>query len=296
MIMKALVGAVSPLSPAVSQEDPGLRDEFYKLLKTTSPATGKLMTYPEAIDKFINEHGSGAISYTVARSEGTIPGASMPYTNEAINWIQNNKDLLYSPQAVGAAFLVPQTPSLSGDAQAIHDEVIKMHLRANKTPEAFLASYYTAAGNNYIAAQRGIHDKQMDALAKAGASQQAERAQWSAFVNAYGQTNPIWWDDYSSTKKTHLAQQAMADFQQMFSGQDANGKSVKIPTGSQVDAIKGLVSDWTAHNQAVVQYRAAGASEAVKVEKDNWAKYLKSKVEQDGRLNTVVNSVFARLG
>jgi hypothetical protein len=296
MIMKALVGAVSPLSPAVSQEDPGLRDEFYKLLKTTSPATGKLMTYPEAIDKFINEHGSGAISYTVARSEGTIPGASMPYTNEAINWIQNNKDLLYSPQAVGAAFLVPQTPSLSGDAQAIHDEVIKMHLRANKTPEAFLASYYTAAGNNYIAAQRGTHDKQMDALAKAGASQQAERAQWSAFVNAYGQTNPIWWDDYSSTKKTHLAQQAMADFQQMFSGQDANGKSVKIPTGSQVDAIKGLVSDWTAHNQAVVQYRAAGASEAVKAEKDNWANYLKSKVEQDGRLNTVVNSVFARLG
>lgn len=296
MIMKALVGAISPLSPAVSQEDPGLRDEFYKLLKTVSPTTGKLMTYPEAIDKFITEHGTGAISYTVARSEGAVPGATMPYTNEAINWIESNKDLLYSPQAVGAAFLVPQTPSLSGDAQAIHDEVIKMHLRANKTPESFLASYYTAAGNNFIAAQRAEHDKAMKTLADAGQSQQAERAQWSAFVNAYGQSNPIWWDDYSSTKKTHLAEQAFSDFQQMFSGKDSQGKSVRIPTGEQADAIKGLMNDWTEHNAAVVQYRAAGASEAVKAEKDAWTNYLKDRVSQDGRLNTVVNSVFARLG
>jgi len=296
MIMKALVGAVSPLSPAVTQEDAGLRDEFYKLLKQKSAITGKQMTYPEALDKFISEHGTGAISYTISRTEGAIPGATMPYTNQAIDWIEGNKDLLNSKQAVGAAFLVPQVTSLSGDAQAIHDEIVKMHLRGNKTPEQFLASYYTASGNNYIASQRTAHDNAMTALANAGQSQTAERSNWSAFVNAYGQSNPIWWDDYSSTKKTHLAQQAMTDFQEMFSGKDAQGNAVKIPTGEQAGLIKGLMTDWVSHNSAVLQLRANGASEAVKAEKDAWANYLKDRVNQDGRLNTVVNSVFARLG
>jgi len=294
MIMKAIVGAVSPLSPAVTQEDLGLRSEFYKILDKKSPVTSKPMTYPEALDIFLAEHGSEAISYTISQTEGAIQGATVPYTDQAIQWIQEKKDLLNGKNAVGAAFLVPQTTSGSGDAQAIHDEVIKMHLRANKTPEQFLTSYYVAAGNNFIAAQRQAHDAAMTQLKATGQSQTAERSNWNAYVTAYGKMNPLWWDDYSSTARTHVAQVAANDLQQLFAGKslDQIGKQY----GQQASLVAQLYSDWNAHNNAVTQLRISGNSSAVTAEKDNWQAYVKNIAQQVPQLNTVVNTVFARLG
>jgi hypothetical protein len=294
MIMKAILGAVSPLAPAVTNEDPGLRQEFYTLLKQTSPVTNKPMTYSEALDKFVAEHGTGAISYTISKSIGSVPGATMPYTDAAINWIEKNQALLSSTNAVGAAFLVPQVTSGAGDAQAIHDEIIKMHLRANKTPADFLKSYYTAAGNNFISAQRAGHDKAMADLAGAGASQTQERAAWSAFVNQYGQMNPIWWDDYTSTAKKHVASQAAQDFVQMFAGK--SDADISKAYGSQALPVKQLMDAWTQHNQAVIQLRASGATEYTKAENESWQTFLKKVGNDQPQLNTVINSVFSRLG
>ena len=294
MIMKAIVGAVSPLSAAVTQEDLGLRDEFYKILDRVSPVTGKPMTYPEALDTFLKEHGSNAISYTISKTEGAIKGATVPYTDAAINWIQNNAGLLDGKNAVGAAFLVPQVTSGSGDAQAIHDEIIKMHLRSQDTPQQFLSAYYTAAGNNYIAAQRQAHDAAMTSLKNAGQSQAAERANWNAYVTAYGKMNPIWWDDYSSTARTHLATVAATDLQQMFAGKSL--AQINKQYGQQAGLVAQLYSDWNNHNSAVAQLRLSGNTSAVTAEKDNWQIYIKQIAQNNPQLNTVVNSVFARLG
>ena len=294
MMMKAILGAVSPLAPAVSQEDPGLRQEFYDILKKKSSVTGKPMTYPEALDEFIAKHGTNSIGYTISRSVGAVPGATVPYTNKAIDYIENNQNLINGPYAVGAAFLIPQVTSGGGDAQAIHDEIIKMHLRASKTPDQFLASYYTAAGNNFIAAQRVGHDKAMNDLAKAGISQAAERSSWNAFVTEYGKMNPIWWDDYASTTKKHVATEAFSNFTAMF----ANKTDAQITKeyGEHVVPIKNLVNDWNQHHSAVIQLRATGGTEYVKAENDNWQTYLKDVVDKQPQLNTVINSVFSRLG
>ena len=294
MIMKALLGAVSPLAPALTNEDPGLRQEFYSILKQNSPVTGKPMTYAEALDKFVAEHGSGSLSYTISKSVGSVPGAPMPYTDTAINWIEKNQGLLNSTNAVGAAFLVPQVTSGTGDAQAIHDEIIKMHLRENKTPEKFLASYYVAAGNNFISTQRAAHDKAMADLATAGASQTQERASWSAFVNQYGQMNPIWWDDYTSTAKKHVALQAAQDFTQMFAGK--SDAQISQSYGDQALPIKQLMDAWSQHNQSVIQLRASGATEYTKAENESWQTFLKKVGNDQPQLNTVINSVFSRLG
>ena len=294
MIMKAILGAVSPLAPAVTNEDPALRQEFYSILKQTSRVTGKPMTYAEALDKFVGEHGTGAISYTISKSVGSVPGATMPYTDAAINWIEKNQGLLNSTNAVGAAFLVPQVTSGSGDAQAIHDEIIKMHLRANKTPEEFLKSYYVAAGNNFISSQRAAHDKAMADLAAQGAPQTAERAAWSAFVNQYGQMNPIWWDDYTSTAKKHVASQTIQDFTQMFA--DKSDAQIAKNYGDQALPIKQLMDAWMQHNQSVIQLRASGATEYTKAENEAWQSWLKQVGADQPQLNTVINSVFSRLG
>ena len=252
------------------------------------------MTYPEALDIFLKEHGSGAISYTISKTEGAVQGATMPYTDQAIQWIQSNASLLQGKNAAGAAFLVPQTTSGSGDAQAIHDEVIKMHLRANKTPAQFLTSYYVAAGNNFIAAQRQAHDAAMTQLKATGQSQTAERSNWNAYVTAYGKMNPLWWDDYSSTARTHVAQVAANDLQQLFAGKSL--EQIGKQYGQQASLVAQLYSDWNAHNNAVTQLRLSGNSSAVTAEKDNWQAYVKNIAQQVPQLNTVVNTVFARLG
>jgi len=289
LIMKALLGTISPLAPAVSQEDPGLRDEFYKMLKQTSPVTGKPMTFPEALSEFLTKHGDNAVSYTISRTEAAVPGAMMPYTNQAINWIQNHKDLIYGPNAIGAAFLIPQVTSLSGDAQAIHDEMIKMHLRGNKTPDEFLTAVYVAAGNNAVYKDKPIHDKAMEDLKKAGLSQADERANWSNYIQQYGQSNPLWWDDYSSTARIHVAQQAVVDLTNIFNSKNP-------PNTDQAKMVKGLLNDWTNHNQAMATYRSSYSSDVVATEKDNWTTYLDKVAQEKPQLNSIINTVFRRLG
>jgi len=294
MIMKAIVGAVSPLSAAVTQEDLGLRNEFYKILDSKSPVTGKPMTYPEALDVFLKEHGNSAISYTISKTQAAVKGATMPYTDSAINWIQNNKNLLSGLNAVGAAFLVPQVTSGTGDAQAIHDEIIKMHLRSQDTPQQFLTSYYVAAGNNDIAQQRTTHDNAMNQLKASGQSTTAERANWNAYITAYGKMNPLWWDDYSSTTRTHLAQVAANDMQQLFASKNLD--QITKQYGEQAGLVAQLYSDWNQHNNALSQARLSGGTGAVTAEKDNWQIYIKGIAQQVPQLNTVINSVFSRLG
>ncbi len=286
--MKALVSTWSPLSPNLSQEDLGLRDEFYNLMKQKSAVTGKLITFPEALGEFLTKHGDSAISYTLARTEAAVPGAMMPYTDEAINWIENNKALLNSKNATGAAFLVPQVTSLSGDAQAIHDEILKMHLRSQKTPDEFLKAVYVAAGNNYIYSQKPAHDKAMADLKKNGQSQVAERAAWSGFVQNYGQMNPIWEADYSSPVRTQNAVHAVEQLQNIF-------VSKNPPQTEQAHLVEGLLRDWVNHAQAIQRYSTSYGQQAVNAEKDNWSTYLDNLIQSKPQLNSVINSVFRRL-
>ena len=65
LLIKAVTGLLSPLSPRVEQTDIGLSDEFTKLVKSTG-------SYNDALLKFLNEHGSNAVSYTVAKTTSTV--------------------------------------------------------------------------------------------------------------------------------------------------------------------------------------------------------------------------------
>ena len=286
--MKALVSTWSPLSPSISQEDPGMRDEFYNLMKQKSPVTGKNNTFPEALGIFLASHGNQAVSYTLGRSASVVPGAMMPYTTEAINWIEQNQPLLNSKNGVAAAFLIPQVSTLKGDAQAIHDELIKMHLRANKTPEDFMKSVYVAAGNNYVYTQKPIHDAAMKKLKDAGQSQAQERSNWSTFIQEYGKMNPLWEADYSSPVRTQNAVHAVQQLQNLF-------VSKNPPQGRQADLVSSLLRDWVTHAQAVQSYSNSNNSYATQTEKDNWQTYLDQMVESTPELNSVINSVFRRL-
>lgn len=280
-IIKALLSAVSPLSPGVSQEDMGLRDEFYKL------ANG-MGNYPEALQEFLWRHGDSAISYTVARSEGTIPGAYLPYTNEAMNWIEENQDLISSQYAQGAAFLIPQTEG-DGDVQAIHDELIKMRLRSRRTPEAFHAAVYVATGNNAVAQARAAHKEALNKLAGDGMASEQENKNYSAWLNDFGKLNPVWWNDYKARDKENMAIIAVDNLNQIF----AKGLA---PKHKQSDLVAGLLAEYNKHIAALAYLRQQAYNDgSITVEKENWQTYLDQRKAAEPRLATIINGVFSRL-
>jgi hypothetical protein len=279
LMIKGLLALVSPLAPQVSQEDTGLRDEFYKLVKEKGD-------WPTALHEFLKVHGDGAISYTVARSEGTIPGATMPYTTEGINWIQSNEKLINSDLATGAVFLIPQGAT-SGDAQLIHDELIKMHLRQARTPKEFLTAVYVAAGNNSYYADKAVHDERIKGLT--GSALDAENANWTAYKDQFGKLNPLWHDEFISTARVNMANRAYDNLSQMF----ADGTA---PAGKQTELVKGLFADYQGHlaNRASLK-NSVFASGTLTQEDDRWQAYLDQVVKEQPLLTTVVNGIFRRL-
>jgi hypothetical protein len=281
LVIKGLLGTVSPLSPQVSQEDPKLRDEFYKLVQSKND-------YPAALHEFLGKHGNDAISYTVARSEGIIKGATIPYTDQAINWLQDNEALLKSKHAVGAAFLVPQEPGLTGDKQAIYDEVLKMHLRQKRTPQEFMNSIYTSAGNNEYFSNKKIHDDAVVAAGDNKAQVDAENANWSEWVSNFKLMNPIWADDFQSPEKRSIATRAVADLQVLFQ----NGQA---PKTEQSKLVYNLLQDYSKHEETKNIIRGYRVKTTLSDENANWDAYLNSLSQTEPRLTTIINGVFRRL-
>ena len=280
LVIKAMLSAISPLSPQVTQEDPGLRNEFYKLVKEKGD-------YPTALQDFLFKHGNNAISYTVARSETVIKGANTPYTTEAFNWLKDNESLVKSPNAVGAMFLVPQTNG-EGDVQLVHDELLRMNLREKRTPEAFLNAAYVAAGNNIAFKALDAHKQAIKDAGNNKTLVAAENAVWKQYQADLSNANPIWADDWNSQSKKNIANQAIYDFEEMFTKDLA-------PRTDQTVLVFKLYQDYKTHQQRLANARLSRQRGAITAENDQWSGYLEGLKKSEPRLVTVINSVFARV-
>ena len=281
LLIKGLLSLASPLSPKVSEEDPGLRNEFYALVKSKG-------NYPDALVEFLGKHGKGAISYTVARTESTYPGASMPYTDNAINWIQQNDSLISSKFANGAVYLIPQGAT-SGDAQVIHDEMIKMHLRSRRTSADFLNAIYVSAGNNQYYADKAVHDLKIKNAFGDKATIDIENSNWQAYRDQFIKANPIWAADFLSTDRRNSATQAYNDLTDLF----ASGKT---PAGQQTDLVKNLMNDYQVHLQRRAAVNSSMFSTSTMADEDaQWQTYLDNLAVQQPLLASVINGVFRRL-
>lgn len=283
--VKALLGVVSPLAPQVQNENPEFRPEFLKLVKDQG--------YEQGLNTFLNEHGDKAISYTIARSQPSTPGANLPYTQQAMDWINNNPDLVEGDNATGAAFLVPQEQG-SGDVGLIHDELLKMHLRERRTPETFRDALYVAMGNRRIASAKQAHDDYLKANAGNKQAVDAENKHWGDYVQQVGLDNPIWWDSYQSQDKNHVADRAYSDLLKIF--QSPKGEQVLQTTQGQL--VGGMVKEYQGHLYRLAKIgssRTQVANAARKVENDGWSKFLDQTAQTDPRLTSVIQSVFSRL-
>jgi hypothetical protein len=281
-MVKALVGLVSPLSPSVSQEDPGFSNEFYDLVKKQG--------YSKAIDTFIAEHGSNAVSYTVAHTDAATQGASLPYTQKAMDWIDSNNGLVTGPYATGAAFLVPQDPT-GGDVQKISNELLKMNLRARRTPQDFMNAIYIAAGNSAQFADKKTYDAMLKTVGNNSQMQQVLQTAWSQHTASMAFWNPVWYNDYASPIRSNTAKLAYADLQQIF----AKGLAPDDQQSADVMSLMEAYEAYQVHSAAVGNSRTASADSDRKGLQNAWSGFLDKQMNTNPNLAPVIRAVFSRL-
>lgn len=293
LMIKAITGLLSPLSPRVEQTDLGLSDEWSKMVTPKSQG-GLGMNYNDAIFKFINEHGDKSISYTVSKTTPSVRGATFPYTEKAINWIEQNKGgLLSDPnKSTGAMFLVPEDPG-PGNTLAIHQQLIREHLRTARTPLEFLNQFYIAQGNNTVAPYLAQHTAKVNEYKQMQNSYmlQQENQNWSAFMGQMKTLQPTWYENYTNGYGRDNAALAVQQLQNIF----ADDKTA--PKHEQAQLVKALLNDYNNHMNTMNQYKQLGINgQVLQMESQNWSTYLENLKASEPRLTSVINTVFSKVG
>ena len=290
LMLKAFLNITSPLAPQVSQEDSGFRDEFWKLVKEKG-------NYADAMLTFLGNHGDKAISYTVAKTESNIPGAKYPYTQETLDYMNNNPEL-FNPknrqQSVvnGAFFLIPQDGIKQESDIAVFNEMVNMHLRSRRTPEELLKQFYVAQGDQVLS---GLRTKHLETLATAKANydsftQRQEETNWSNLMKKMQNLYPIWYKDYTNNDGKTNAQISYNQLIKIFSSENP-------PQHDQAKLVSAVIGDYQRHQQVMNEYKMTQITGfAPQQETQQWQNYLMSLSVSEPRLKTVINSVFMKLG
>jgi hypothetical protein len=289
LIVKAMLGLLSPLAPQVSQEDTGLRDEFWKLVKQKG-------NYADALMTFLGEHGDKAVSYTVAKTENLVPGATYPYVQKTVDFIKQHPELFTATpdqrsNISGAFYLIPQDPG-KGNDRTVYNELVGMHLRANRTPDEMLKQFYISDGDAMIQKDMDTHNA-IIARAKASGdtfSTQQENQRWSAVMQKMQNLYPVWYDNYNNQEGKDNANQSLLALQNI----RANNLG---PNNDQTKLVYSLMDDYATHAQRMNQYKELWLQGVVvNAEKQQWENHLLLVAQNEPALAPVINSVFRKLG
>lgn len=288
LLIKTFLNLVSPLAPQVKQEDPGFRDEFWKLVKKHNNNFG------DALQEFMGKHGSRAVSYTVGKTESNVRGLKLPYIQETVDYINANKDQFnpMSGVSTGAWFLVPQNNSKNESERTVYNELLGMHLRSELQPQELLKQFYVAQG---YAAISPLIKQHVNALAQAQnipALKKIEQDRWSGVIAKMQNLYPIWYSDYTSRDRVNDAQVAVNQLNKIFAPDNPNQ-----PKHEQAVLVKDLLDRYNQYQQQKSLFSSLNIrGVASQVSKQDWEDYLMARAEQEPRLNSVIYSVFLKLG
>lgn len=287
LLIKTFLNLTSPLAPQVAQEDAGIRDEFWKLVKEKG-------NYADALMEFMGKHGERAVSYTVGKTVSNVPGAKYPYIQETVDYIRENSSMFKYDSGVstGAFFLIPQDNSKNESDRAIWSELMSMHLRSYRTPEDLLKQFYVAQGDAIMAPLIKEHLARIDAADANydSYSKRLENDRWSQIMNSMKNLHPIWYADYTDNEGRVNAQIAYNQLEMIFASKNP-------PQHEQARLVNALMSDYKRHSSILSQYKTLNLQGlAMQTEKDNWDNYLLRLSESEPRLKPVIDSVFRKLG
>ena len=285
LLIKTFLNLTSPLAPQISQEESGIRDEFWKLVKEKG-------NFADAQTTFLGEHGSLAVSYTAAKSTSNVQGAKYPYIQSTVDFIKDNPKL-FNPKSglsSGGFFLIPQDNVKNESDRTIYNELMSMHLRSRYTPKELLKSFYVAQGDVIMSSQIKEHVAKMEQVSFDPFLKSEETKRWSAVMAGMKNLHPIWYADYTSGESRINAQTSYNQLVKIFSGDNP-------PQHEQAKLIQGLIKDYQSHQSTMSQFKMLNLQGiASQQETQNWENYLLTLSEKDPRLKSVINGVFRKLG
>ena len=291
LIVKGVLGLLSPLAPRVQQEDPGLRAEFWNLVKQKGNMADAWVT-------FAGEHGNDSISYTVARTESLVsPGSKIPITQKSIDFIKQHQNDLFKSYPVGqedkslttgAYYLVPQNIKSQSDVNSFN-EMMKMNLRANRTPNELIKQTYIAAGWQQMDGPLKAHVAAVQSYKYDSYDLNLENQRWSAVMDKMKNVNPIWYESYAGSTGKVNANRAYNQLSKIFQ------MNVQ-PDNEQSKLVGALLSDYQHHAAIINQYKQFNIQGVVvQQEKDAWQNHLLAVSVNQPQLDAVIKSVFSKL-
>lgn len=287
LLLKTFLNLVSPLAPQVRQEDPGFREEFWKLVDEKG-------NFNDALQVFMANHGSRAVSYTVGKTESTIRGLKLPYIQETVDFINNNKDL-FDPRSgvsTGAFYIIPQTNSKNESERSVYNELMNMHLRSKRTPEELLKQFYVAQGYAEMSPLIQQHVAALKNAQGIPALQKIERDNWSIVMKKMQNLYPLWYSDYTNQDRRIDAQVAVSQLNQLFAPSNPNQ-----PKHEQALLVKDLLNKYNDYQAQQSQFSMMNIrGVASQMSKQDWEDYLLTRAVEEPRLNSVIYGVFLKLG
>jgi len=295
LLVKGLLAFFLPLSPNVTNDHytknlQTFRSEFLQMVQEET-AKKTPNAFGAAQQRFMEEHGDNALSYTVSRTVSGSGGSSMPLSDAVLKYIDNNKGL-FDSHPYAAAYLVPQTDS-SPDALKVEKQLLAMNLRQKRTPKEFLDAIYVSKGWSDLQPSLDKYHSLMDAAQKAGNRPLIGQlaGAWKQFTQTYGLQNPIWYADYQNPTKTTSANQALAQLQDL-------NKNGKLGNSNVAPGIKSLLASYDnlhAALQSTMYMNGQRHTPQYSAYINAWTDYLNNLKISNPELTNVISGVFKRV-
>lgn len=284
--MKAIVGAVTPVSPEVTNS---VYNNMNAQLSTDITNTKSVS---KGIQTFLSKNPD-ATAFTVFQSSNQ-QGVSVPASVQAENLINENLPLIRQyPSA--ALLLLMSTPNLDTTYNAsVYQEQLAQGLRTKWFPgditpngelEGYLAQVYIAAGNSIVLGKWYPQYEAQIAGLSGTAKYDAEQA-WQSTLANYAKQNPIWGTYWNADDKTTQRGEAITQMQTLLASKDA-------PTGQIADDTRTLLQSYANYESQLSIGSADGfIGESQSDINQSWKDYLYQTVADNPELTTVVTGLF----
>ena len=288
-VMKALVGAVTPVSPELTNQT---YNQFSAAL------TAEINSHKSIAAGFqaFQEKYPNAEAFTVAQSQG-LSGVAIPSSVAAEKWINDNMDLINKFPNAGI-LLMPQVGKKYN--AAVYNEQIAQSLRAKLQPSewsqdgtvpSYIDSLYIGAGNSIFYKWYGQYQQQIKGLA--GTSKyDAEQAFWgngspgSGTIGKYGLQNPVWYNWFNSDTREIQRGETIKQMTTLLK----DNPQLKTPIAENTRV---LLAGYANYEKQITTLSNDGASSSLQTAaKDAWDTYLQGVATSQPEMINVITAMF----
>lgn len=290
-VMKALVGAVTPVSPELTNPI------YNQFSSEVAGLINKNKSIAAGLQEFLAKNPD-ATPFTVWQSS-ELTGMSVPSSVEAENWINNNYDLI--TRYPNAGILLMPTTGLSTKYNAsVYNEQIAQSLRSKLDPEqwtqngrvpSYIDALYIAAGNSIFYHWLSQYEQQIASLS-GSAKYAADQAFWgngslgSGTVGRYAQQNPVWGNWFNSNTRETDRGLAIQQMRKLLT----ENPDIKSPIAQNTRV---LLQGYDNYENQIATLTKDGSSGAMQTAaKDAWKQYLYGVATSDPAMTNVITGLF----